>query len=118
MRPRVTGDAKRELLVSADVLLFPPVLPEGHPRVVLEALSAGVPVVATDRGTIAETVRHGVEGFVLPDPDPEALAASILRLLEDDDLRNRMAGAAYERYRERYTQEAADRQLADWLARL
>jgi glycosyltransferase involved in cell wall biosynthesis len=116
VRPPTAGEEKRRLFLSAAVLLFPPVLPEGHPRVVLEGLAAGLPVVTTDRGAIAETVRDGVDGFVLSDPEPEALADRVLRLLDDDELRVRMGRAARERYLERYTQEAADRRLADWLA--
>ena len=69
-RPPVEGEEKDRLLASAAILLFPPVEPEGHPRVVLEALAAGVPVVTTDRGAIRETVSDGRDGFVLPDPEP------------------------------------------------
>jgi glycosyltransferase involved in cell wall biosynthesis len=114
-RSVVTGAAKDELLASSGVLLFPPIEPEGHPRVVLEALAAGLPVITTDRGAIAETVVDGSSGFVLDDPEPEALADRLLRLLRDPALRQRMGDAARARYAERFTQAAADRQIADWL---
>ena len=106
---------KVDLLHSAAVFLFPPVEPEGHPRVVLEALAAGLPTVTTDRGAIRETVSDGESGFVLPDPDPRELAKSILRLLEDVMLRERMSAAARERYVRHFTQERADRVLSEWL---
>jgi glycosyltransferase involved in cell wall biosynthesis len=109
------GDEKRRLLLSASLLLFPPQAPEGHPRVVLEAMSAGLPVVTTARGAIAETVVNGESGIVLDDPEPEALARAILRLLRDDDVRERMGRAARARYLALFTQEQADRRLADWL---
>ena len=102
--------------MSSSVLLFPPSEPEGHPRVVLEAMSAGLPVVTTDRGAIAETVADGQTGFVLPDPDPETLAERLLRLLEDAELRTQMGQASRARYLELFTQERADERLADWLA--
>jgi glycosyltransferase involved in cell wall biosynthesis len=114
-RQAVFGREKEDLLVASDVLLFPPREPEGHPRVVLEAISAGVPVVCTDRGAIAETIEDGVSGFVLSDPDPEELADRITRLLEDEDLHQSMSRAAFARYEERFTQEAADCRLAEWL---
>jgi glycosyltransferase involved in cell wall biosynthesis len=114
-RQAVSGPEKDELLASSGVLLFPPREPEGHPRVVLEAISAGLPVVATDRGAIAETVEDGVSGFVLPDPDPRALADRVTRLLQDDDLYRSMSRAAFARFEERFTQTRADRELADWL---
>jgi glycosyltransferase involved in cell wall biosynthesis len=113
--PPVDGERKRRLLVSSSIFLFPPVEPEGHPRVVLEAMSAGLPVVTSDRGAIAETVGDGEGGFVLRDPVPEELAERICRLLEDPALRERMSEAARRRYLEEFTQEHADRRLAEWL---
>jgi len=111
----VSGAEKDQLLGSAAVLLFPPVEPEGHPRVVLEALAAGVPVVTTDRGAIRETVCDGEAGFVLDEPDPHALAACVLRLLNDESLRVRQSSKARDRYISHFTLEIADRRLAAWL---
>ena len=115
-RPPVSGDEKLRLLRSASVLLFPPREPEGHPRTVLEGISAGLPVVTTDRGAIAETVIDGESGFVLDDPVPAVLAERVLALLDDRTLRERMGRAARGRYLAAFTQEIADRTLADWLA--
>jgi glycosyltransferase involved in cell wall biosynthesis len=113
--PAAAGEEKRRLLLTSGALLFPPVRPEGHPRVVLEALSAGLPVVTTNRGAIAETVTDGVTGFVLEHPAPDALAERLLRLLESRPLHERMAEEARRDYLGRFTQERADRRLADWL---
>lgn len=114
--PPISGDGKHELLQSAWTLLFPVAWGEGHPRIVLEALAAGVPVVTTDRATIADTV--GDAGFVLPDPEEDALADRILRLLRDVALRERMSAAARARYVERFTQQEADRRISEWLTDL
>jgi glycosyltransferase involved in cell wall biosynthesis len=114
-RATVSGAAKDDLLAYAAVLLFPPREPEGHPRVVLEAIAAGLPVVATDRGAIAETIEDGISGFVLPDPEPEALAEKLIDLLRDNDLQGRMSAASRDVYEHRFTQEIADGRLADWL---
>lgn len=113
--PTVEGETKRELLLTASVLLFPPVEPEGHPRVVLEALSAGLPVVATNRGAIADTVVDGESGFVVDDPVPAKLAERVELLLADAPLRERMSRAARRRYTEHFTMDHADSRLADWL---
>jgi glycosyltransferase involved in cell wall biosynthesis len=115
-RPTVLGREKDSLLAAATVLLFPPVEPEGHPRVVLEALAAGVPVVTTDRGAIRETVTDGENGFVLDDPDPRELAACVLTLLDDAELCARFSRAAREAYLEHFTQSQADLVLCLWLA--
>jgi glycosyltransferase involved in cell wall biosynthesis len=114
-RAPVEGREKEQLLASAAVFLFPPVEPEGHPRVVLEALAAGVPVVTTDRGAIRETVVDGESGFILGEPQPALLADRILALLGDEGLRRDFAEAARRRYRERFTQGQADEALAGWL---
>jgi glycosyltransferase involved in cell wall biosynthesis len=116
LSPPVTGDEKGKLLASSAFLLFPPREPEGHPRVVLEAMAAGLPVITTDRGAIAETVEDGVSGYVLPDPVPSELAERMLRLLRDPGRLAAMSEAARSRYLERFTQEAADEALTDWLA--
>ncbi len=81
-------------------------------------MAAGVPVVTTDRGAIAETVGHEVAGYVLPDPVPSELADRMLRLLRDGSLRAGMSRAARSRYLERFTQETSDKAVADWLTRV
>ena len=114
-RPPVGGAERDRLLCSAWLLLFPVAWGEGHPRILLEALAAGVPAVTTNRGTIAETVTDGECGFVLADPDPEAIAERVLSLLENHELRTRMSARARRRYLERFRQAQADRALATWL---
>jgi glycosyltransferase involved in cell wall biosynthesis len=114
----VTGAEKLHLLASSAFLLFPPAEPEGHPRVVLEAMALGLPVIVTDRGAIAETVVDSECGYILSDPVPSDLADRMIRLLDDPDLQSSMGRAARNRYLARFTQEAADRALADWLARV
>lgn len=73
---------------------------EAFPRSILEALRAGLPVVASDVGGVAESVKDGVNGILAPPGDPAALAAAISRLLGNASLRGAMgasARAAYER---------------------
>jgi glycosyltransferase involved in cell wall biosynthesis len=70
---------------------------DGIPTAVLEAMSTGLPVVATDAGSIPEVVRSGVEGIVVPQDDPSSLAHAIEQLLRDDALFAQMSLAARER---------------------
>ncbi|GAA4125120.1 glycosyltransferase [Knoellia locipacati] len=60
---------------------------EGLPVAVMEALAAGLPVVATDVGGVAEAVVDGQNGFLVPSRDPKALAAAMLRVAGDPGLR-------------------------------
>ena len=67
---------------------------EGLPRAVVEALAAGVPVVATDVDGTAEVVRDGVNGHLVRPGKEDEVADRVCRLIEDPEIRARMAGAA------------------------
>jgi colanic acid/amylovoran biosynthesis glycosyltransferase len=67
---------------------------DGLPTVLLEAMAVGTPCVATDVTGIPEAIRDGDTGFIVPQNDPVALAASIERLLDDGVLRAEIAGRA------------------------
>jgi phosphatidylinositol alpha-mannosyltransferase len=77
--------------------------------VLLEAMAAGVPVVATDIPGYNEVVEDGVQGFLVPPEDPEALAEALLRLLRDPALRARMSAAGRQRARQYDWDEIARR---------
>jgi glycosyltransferase involved in cell wall biosynthesis len=81
---------------EADVLCLPSWW-EAMPLSVLEAMAAGLPVVATDVGDVARAVADGVTGYVVPVKDAERLAAALEPLLRDPDLRRRMGDAGRER---------------------
>jgi glycosyltransferase involved in cell wall biosynthesis len=67
---------------SASLLLLPSYV-EGHSNVILEALAAGLPCVASDAAGIRETITDGREGILIPPRDPDALARAAARVLAD-----------------------------------
>ena len=67
---------------------------EGHPLVVLEAMARGLPIVATRVGGIADTIESGVNGFVAPVGDADAIANALHELACDRALRTRMGEAS------------------------
>ena len=69
-------------------------LSEGISLTLLEAMAAGVPIVATRVGGTPEVVDHGVTGLLVPPQDPAALADAILTLLADTRLADRMSRSA------------------------
>ncbi|HEY0792153.1 MAG TPA: glycosyltransferase [Chthoniobacterales bacterium] len=79
---------------------------EGVPNSMLEAMATGLPVVATLHGGIPEAVRDGEHGFLVPEKDPEALAAGLRRLCEDEGLWLRLGRAAHRRVKEEFEQGA------------
>ena len=101
----VSGENKVKLLLDSDLFVFPPIEKEGQPLVLLEAMAAGLPIITTDQGCICETVLDGINGFIVPKNDPEAVAEKVLLLVKDDDLRCRMGQAGRERFLMHYTLE-------------
>lgn len=96
---------------KADIFLFPPREPEGHPWVIVEAMAAGLPIISTDRGAIVESVHHGINGFIVPLANPEALAASIMELIENPEKRQQMGRASRKMYESGFTEERMTAQL-------
>jgi glycosyltransferase involved in cell wall biosynthesis len=84
------------------VLCLPSIY-EGFPVTIVEAMGAGLPVVATRVAGVPEAVEHGATGLLAPAEDSAALAAAIERVLEDIDLRRRMGKAAREEFERRFT---------------
>jgi glycosyltransferase involved in cell wall biosynthesis len=78
---------------------------EGFPIVVLEAMAAGVPVVATQVDGTREAVQPGVTGFLAPPGDIQALAQHVSTLLSNPHLRRQFRLAAKKRIREEFNRE-------------
>jgi glycosyltransferase involved in cell wall biosynthesis len=101
---------------EADVFVLPS-LSEGMGLVVLEAMATGLPVVVTRESGYEGVVRDGIEGFIVPARDPEAIARKIQLLADNGDLRVRMGRAArrraeefsWQRYERRFVDELASR---------
>lgn len=90
---------KRAYLENSDLFVLPS-LYEPIPIAILEALAAGLPVVASDVGGIPELVRQGVNGLLVKPGMPHDLAAAISKLIDDDKLRRKLASNARESVRE------------------
>lgn len=72
----------RTHLRTADVFVLPS-RSEGFSNAIIEAMACGLPVIATDVGGNGEAVRDGLNGFLIPADDPEALAQALMRLFAD-----------------------------------
>jgi glycosyltransferase involved in cell wall biosynthesis len=84
---------------------------EGSPNVLLEAMSAGIPVIATNAGGIPELATHETDALLVEKKDVDALAGAISRLLADAELRKRLSSSG-QRVILRHTPEAYYRSIA------
>ena len=93
-------------LGEIDILVHASVTPEPFGQVIVEGMSAGLPVVATDAGGPAEIIEDGVDGLLYPPGDADELASRLRDLADDPGLRARLGDAARESSK-RFTAEAA-----------
>jgi glycosyltransferase involved in cell wall biosynthesis len=80
-------------ILAGAVALVLPSRSDNYPLVLLEAMQAGVPIVATRAGGIPEVVRDGEEALLVAPGDPAVLAGALRRVLRDSKLRERLTAA-------------------------
>lgn len=101
-----------QLLSIADAYLLPSVGPgEAWPVSVMEAMSAGLPVISSIIGATPEMIQSGVDGILVPQADERAIFESIALLANDLDLRRSMAGAARATAQTRFDVQVTSRDL-------
>lgn len=86
-----------EILADSHIVCLPSYYREGLPKSLIEAAAAGRPIVAADVPGCREAVRHGDNGFLVPNRDPEALAEALATLIQDPSLRQRMGASGRRR---------------------
>lgn len=103
-----------ELLSCADVFLLPSKI-EGFPNAIMEAMSAGVPVVASKVGGVPDLIRHGQDGFLHEAQDLDAMVRSVATLLDEPGVRARFGASARHRIAQEFSlQKLGDRVLASY----
>jgi len=105
----------RPILWAADIFVHVPTnFPEGTPNAILEAMAAGLPIIATPVGGISEVVRDGETGLLVPPNDHKALAEAILKLRQNEALRTELG-----KHAQKWVQEHHDvRQLPERVIRV
>jgi glycosyltransferase involved in cell wall biosynthesis len=108
LAPRVTlhGETRQphEALRQIDLLVLPSDA-EGFGLVLIEAMAAGIPVIATDVPGIRDVVQNAQTGLLVPPRSPRALAQAIDRVRDDAELRRRLTDAARAQVAQRFTWE-------------
>lgn len=83
------GDQLLNMYRESDIFVLSSIS-EGTPRVLIEAMSKGLPVIATDVGGIPYTIKDGYNGLLVPPKDSEAIAKSILRIYKNENMRSKL----------------------------
>ncbi|MEA2789611.1 MAG: colanic acid/amylovoran biosynthesis glycosyltransferase [Acetobacteraceae bacterium] len=96
----LSPEAVREHMIRAFAVVVPSIVAgdgdaEGLPSVIPEAMAQGCPVVGSDQGGIAEAVRHGHTGLLVPAGDAGALADAMHRIVQDGALRKTLGSAGF-----------------------
>lgn len=104
-------------LVTSDVFILP-TKNDCFPLSILEAMAAGLAVISTNEGAIADIVDHGITGDIIPDTNPYSLATAMTKHIEDRAYSEACAKAALEKFNLKYTQEIFEKKLAATLIKL
>jgi glycosyltransferase involved in cell wall biosynthesis len=121
-RVRLVGPVPLDRLLplyrDCDVFVLPTLPGEGIPRVLLEAMTGGVPIVTTRVAGIPSLVVNESNGLLVDTPTAEALAAAVQRLVTDSSLRRRLIASGYETARAHTLEAQAARMMTEVSARL
>ena len=105
------------MLAEADLFLLPS-QDEVLPVTVLEAMQMGKPIIATEVGGLSEAIEHGVNGYLVPYGNEQALADEIARLVGDAELRGQIGEAAARTFEAKYTAEKMGTRFTDMIEQI
>ncbi|MBX2819504.1 MAG: glycosyltransferase [Rhodothermaceae bacterium] len=106
------GKKKFRFFSEADLFVFVPRLPEGHPWVIVESLAVGLPIISTDQGAISESVIDGVNGFIVQEYSPRQIADKIMLFMKDQKLIEQFSAASRAHYLNNFTEEKMVQRLS------
>jgi glycosyltransferase involved in cell wall biosynthesis len=109
---RVSQEDALGWMRRAAVFVLPTLTMEGHPKGLIEAMACGAACVASDVPGNRESIRHGIDGLLIPPADPYALAEAVEGLLGDADQRARLGAEAARGARRFAFSEIVPREIA------
>ena len=108
----IHGDEKIKIFIESDIFILPS-YSEGLPITMLEAMAAGLPIIATPVGGIPEILENGKNGFLIKPGDYKTLAKKILILTNNKKLRQKMGKNNLEKIKKQYDREIIFKKLSN-----
>ena len=105
------GKRLSEVYVQSDIFILPS-LSEGIPKVLLEAMAKGLPVVATNVGGIPDIISGEENGILVPSGDSQAITDAVRLLISDKSLRERIIANGY-KFAQAHTAEKQAKKIAE-----
>ena len=102
-----------KLYAASDVCVYPSSSSEPFGLTMLEALSSAKPMVVTETGGMPEIIKDGINGFVVPIKDFEALASRVIQLINNDELRDRFGYTGRQIVEQNYTKDIVTKNTLD-----
>ena len=99
-----------ELFSISDVIIMPS-LTEGFPRIAIESMAAGKPIVATKVGGTSEAIKHKYNGILVPSQRPKVMAKWVIKILKDKKLANHLGANGKKLVSEKFTLEKYIKQV-------
>ncbi|MBS9523452.1 glycosyltransferase family 4 protein [Litoribacter alkaliphilus] len=107
-----------DILAISDIFVLPSIMPDSFPTVILEAMGAGLPVVATRSGGAAEMIEDGINGYLIPVSDAKAGTKCLFGLIEDKELRKEMGRKSQNRAKALFGLERFDQEIKSYLGQV
>ena len=102
-----------KLYAASDVCVYPSSSSEPFGLTMLEALSSAKPMIVTETGGMPEIIKDGINGFVVPIRDFEALASRVIQLISNNELRDRLGYTGRQMVEQNYTKDIVTRNTLD-----
>jgi glycosyltransferase involved in cell wall biosynthesis len=109
LREPMSHEGVKNWFMTLDVFVLPS-LTEGCPNILMEAMAAGLPVVATATGAVPDLIEHQLSGLIVPRADSVALAAAIKSVIENPSRAKALGNAA----RQKMTDFSPAKELSGW----
>ena len=100
----ISPEEKIKNFKNANIFVYPSYYGEGFPTVILEAMAAGMPLVTTPVGGLADALEDGKQGLIIKSmpPNPEEIAEKIIQLIENEELMKKMSENNLREAKEKY----------------